>query len=93
MITLGLIEVRRDVRAGVCVNHIQSHHYFGLRRNSMRFALQPRYGRPGVHIVVTASPVSLAHDVFNDGYLGGGLRRCISVRKSLSLQDLMFLYF
>jgi hypothetical protein len=33
----------------------------------MNFALLSRYGYPDDRIVVTASPVSLAHDVFNDG--------------------------
>src|SRR5438067_6256202 len=53
IITLKLIEVRHNVRAGVCPNHIQSHHYFRLRRNSMSFALLSSYGYPDVRIVVT----------------------------------------
>src|SRR6266480_5269034 len=66
IITLELIEVWRDVRAGVCPNHIQSHHCFTLRRNCMNFALLSCYSCPDAGIVVTVSPVSLAHDVFND---------------------------
>jgi hypothetical protein len=62
IITLELIEVWRDVRAGACVNHIQSHHCFRLRRSCMSFALLSCYEHSDVRIVVTASPVSLAHD-------------------------------
>ena len=59
----------------------------------MRLALLSHYGYPDIRIVITVSPVSLAHDVFKDGSVGGGLHRWISARKSLSLRDLMFLYF